>query len=178
MATKPAVNLIPQEEIQKRRWEKFLSWVLTYGRYVIVGTEVVLLLVLLVRFKLDRDLANLSDQVEAKQTMIESFGDLEKKTRSLQTHLATIKTFQEQNPSRNQIISGLSLLTPQDVTFSQLKVSSSKVTLSATAFSLPGFSVFLEGLKHSREFSNLSLEKVGKGKSGIEFTLSFNYQEK
>lgn len=174
---KLSVNLIPKQEIRKRNWEKFLNWVLTYGRYIIIGTEIIVLLAFLFRFKLDRDLKNLSDEVKTKQTTIEAFGNLEAQTRSLQNHLSAIKTLQHQGLPATQIMTSLALLTPPDVIFSRLKLSSSDINVSATAFSLEGFSAFLQGLKQSKEFENISLEKVEEGQFGIEFTLKFNYRK-
>lgn len=174
---KLAINLIPKEEFRKRSWEKFLSWVLTYGRYIIIGTEVIVLCAFLFRFKLDRELMDLSDEVKKQQTMIESFREIEEQTRALQKHLTTIKLLGKGNPAPTEIMNSLASLTPQDVIFSQLKVSSSKINLSATAFSLGGFSAFLEALKQSKEFKDISLDKLIEGQGGLEFSLKFNYQD-
>ena len=173
---KLAINLIPKEEAKKKAWDKFLKWVLTYGRYIIIGTEIVVLVAFLFRFKLDRDLKDLSDEVKNKHVMIESFGNLEEQTRALQAYLATIKSLDNQSPSNAQLLTSLSSLTPQDVIYSQLNINSPKVSLSATAFSLGGLSAFLEGMKRSEEFKNVSIESLQEASSGIEFTVTFIYQ--
>ena len=176
MATgKLAVNLIPKEKAKKRTWGKFLNWVLTYGRYIIIGTEIVLLIILLFRFKLDRNLGNLSEELKEKQTKIESFGNLEEQTLSLQAHLAAIKRIETQSKSPTQTLSSLSSLTPSDVIFTKLEINQSDVNLSATAFSLEGFALFIESLKRSNDFRNISLEKIEEDSSGIDFTISFAY---
>ena len=175
MPERLAVNLIPKEEVKRRSWEKFLKWILTYGRYIIIGTEIIVLSAFLLRFKLDRDLKTLSDQVKAEQAMIESFGNLEKQTRALQAHLATIQKVQGQSFSSTTLLTSLAALTPYDVFFSQLKVSSSKVSVSAIALSLNGFSSFLEGLKRSKDFKNISIDRVKEGDLGLEFTIQASY---
>lgn len=176
MATRElAVNLIPKEEAKKRTWGRFLNWVLTYGRYIIIGTEIVLLIILLFRFKLDRDLGDLSEELKEKQTKIESFGSLEKQTRSLQAHLAAIKRIGAQSKSPTQTLSSLSSLTPSDVIFTKLEINPSDANLSATAFSLEGFALFIESLKRSNDFRNISLEKLEENELGIDFTVSFAY---
>ncbi|MDP3998743.1 MAG: PilN domain-containing protein [bacterium] len=175
-AEKLDVNLIPQEESRKRNWEKFLRWVLNSGRYIIIGTEIIVLLAFFLRFKLDRDLKAVSNDVKNRQTIVESFGDLEEKTRFLQAELATISNLEKQSPPSTQVLNALALLTPPDVIFSQLNVSFPSVGLSATALSLGGFSSFLENLKHSKEFENISVVKVAEGRLGIEFTLKLSYR--
>ena len=172
---KSSINLIPEEEAKKRARGKFLKWILTYGRYIIIGTEIVLLLILLFRFKLDQDLKSLSEDIKTKKERIESFGDLEEQTRALQAHLATIKDLGKQGLPATGILTSLASLTPQDVIFSNLKVSPKNINVSATAFSLGGFAAFIEGLKHSENFKEITLEKVRRGPEGIEFTLKFNY---
>lgn len=175
MPEKLTVNLIPQEEARRRSREKIFRWILTYGRYIIIGTEIIVLLAFLARFKLDRDLKQASDAVKTKQEAIESFGELETQTRILQAHLATIKKLEGQTPP-TQILNALAALTPYDVIFSQLKISSTKINVSATALSLGGFSSFIEKLKRSKDFKDVSIERVKEGQSGIEFTLQVNYQ--
>lgn len=176
MPEKLAVNLIPEEEAKRRSREKIFRWILTYGRYIIIGTEIIVLLAFLARFKLDRDLKQTSDEVKAKQEAVESFGELETQTRILQVHLATIKNLDEKNPPPTQILNALAALTPYDVIFSQLKISSTKINVSATALSLGGFSSFIENLKRSKNFEDVSIERVKEGQSGIEFTFQVNYQ--
>lgn len=175
MPEKLAVNLIPKEETKRRSWEKFLKWVLTYGRYIIIGTEIIVLSGFLLRFKFDRDLKTLSDQVKTKKTMIESFGELEGQTRALQSHLTAVKRLQGQSSSPSGVLTSLAALTPYDVFFSQLRVSPPKVKISATAISLDGFAYFIAGLKRAKEFKDISLDTVREEPSGIEFTVQATY---
>lgn len=172
---KSSINLIPEEEAKKKARGKFLKWILTWGRYIIIGTEIVLLLILLFRFKLDRDLESLSKDIKTKKERIESFGELEEQTKALQAHLATIKDLEKQSLPSTWMLTSLANLTPQDVIFSSLKVSPKNINLSATAFSLGGFAAFINGLKHSENFKEIALDKVRRSPEGIEFTLKFNY---
>ena len=173
-----SVNLIPREELRKRSLEKFLSWVLNYGRFIIIGTEVIVLAAFLFRFKFDYELKGLSDEIKRKKAIIESYSDLEKNTRALQAHLNTIKSLEKQSLLPTKIITSLSSITPYDVTYSQFRVGADKISVSATAYSLEGFTSFLESMKRSKEYKKVTLDKLAEGRFGLEFTITFLYQGK
>ncbi|MBI4100600.1 PilN domain-containing protein [Candidatus Microgenomates bacterium] len=175
--SKIKVNLLPRKELEQGFSGKFLEWVLNYGRYIIIGTFIIVLAAFLSRFKLDYDLSNLSDEIKNKQETIKRFGDLELKVRALQSRLALIKKIQGENLPYTKALNTLSQITPQDVIYSKLDFTSSKVSLSATALSLSGFSTFIEELKASKAFTSINLGKVGQGKGGIEFSLSAEYKK-
>src|SRR3990172_3246723 len=129
------LNLIPHKELESGLWGQFLEWVLNYGRYIVIGTFIIVLAAFLSRFKLDRDLGNLSEEVKTKQGTIEKFEDLEIKIRALQNRLAMIKKVQGEHLPYTKTLTSLAQLTPQDVIFTQLNFTSSNFKLSATPLS-------------------------------------------
>ncbi|MBI4999482.1 PilN domain-containing protein [Candidatus Gottesmanbacteria bacterium] len=166
------INLLPGKEAKKLG--KFLTWVLTYGRYIIIGTEIIVLLAFLSRFKLDRDLTDLHEGIAQKQTVILPAQDLEQQVRSLQNRLLIIKKISNQREFPPKLLSTFEGLTPVDVTLTGFSLESSKLFLTAVAFSNEGFSVFLNNLSASDYFTDISLDDVNKAKGGIgiEFKIS------
>jgi hypothetical protein len=63
---KKEINLLPKEEFEKKPLGKFLVWALSIGRYIVIFTELIVILAFLSRFKLDRDLADLNQSVREK----------------------------------------------------------------------------------------------------------------
>src|SRR3990170_1140325 len=47
-ATKTAINLLPRDDLHKKPMAKFLKWFLTYGRVIIIMTEIITIAVFLV----------------------------------------------------------------------------------------------------------------------------------
>lgn len=166
------VNLLPGEETKKTG--KFFTWVLTYGRYIIIGTEIIVLLAFLSRFKLDRDLTDLHQSIAQKQEVVLAAQDLEKEVRSLQNRLAIIKKLEKQRDFPPELLTAFEGLTPADVTLTEFSLDTSKITLTATALSNAGFTTFLNNLSASSYFGDISLDNVGKPKdgAGIEFKIS------
>lgn len=168
------INLLPREELGEKPLGKFLTWSLTYGRYIIIGTEIIVLLAFLSRFKLDRDLTDLHQSINQKQAIILGARDLELEVRSLQDHLAIIKKLGEKRGLPSKLLSTFEGLTPSDVTLTGFSLDASKITLTAVTLSNESFTTFLNNLSASAHFSDISLDSVGKAKSGegIEFKIS------
>ncbi|TSC53380.1 MAG: Uncharacterized protein LiPW16_402 [Microgenomates group bacterium LiPW_16] len=166
------INLLPGEGAKKLG--KFLTWVLTYGRYIIIGTEIIVLLAFLSRFKFDRDVTDLHQSIAQKQAVILAAQDLERQVRNLQDHLAIIKKLEQQRSFPKKILTTFEQLTPQDVTLTEFSLEPSKLTLTAVALSNEGFTTFLNNLSTSLYFGDISLDDVGKAQdqAGIEFKIS------
>jgi Tfp pilus assembly protein PilN len=162
------INLLPGQEAEERPTGKFLTWILTYGRYIIIGTEIIVFMVLIARFKLDRELTDLHQSIDQKQAVILSAAETEKQVRSMQNRLAVIKTLVDQREVPPKLLAAFEKLTPQDVYLTDLSFDAKKLSLSATALSNTAFNTFLNNLSASSYFSDISLDSIGKGKTGAE----------
>jgi hypothetical protein len=65
------VNLLPPSDFEVSFWGRFLKWAVTTGRYIIILTELVVIIAFLARFKLDEDLRNLSEQINGQVSFLE-----------------------------------------------------------------------------------------------------------
>lgn len=169
------INLLPGEDLVKKGpWGKFLSWVLTYGRYIVIGTEIIVLLAFFSRFKLDRDLTDLHRAQSQKEAIILSNRNFETETRSLQNRLKMISDLLKQRRAPKNLLSALANLTPQDVVLSELVFDQKKLALTATAGTNDGFNIFLNNLSASSLVANINLDAIDKNQKGpgIEFHLS------
>ena len=80
----PKVNLLPREELITKPLGRFLKWAFSYGRYIIISVELVVFLIFFSRFIYDRQLNDLNDVIEQKQSIIASAADFEKRFRGFQ----------------------------------------------------------------------------------------------
>lgn len=171
-AQKKEISLLPVEEFEKTRFGRFLKWALTFGRWIVILTELVVILCFLSRFKLDRDLTDLGERIKQQQAIIVSFGDLEKDFRNLQKRLNTIDRLEKEQLSSVSLLDELSNIVPLDVSLDELTIRGKNVGISGLALSEAGLSSFLKGLSESG-FKKLFLEEIGRGKKGeIEFSLT------
>jgi len=173
-APKSKIEFLPREDWEKTSFGRFLKWLLTVGRYIVIFTELVVILAFLSRFKLDRDLTDLYKQIENKQAIIQSYADFETDFRFLQTQLSTIQGLRQDQLQTKQLMEEIAALTPIDVYFSDLSVTGDKASFTANALSEAGLATFINNLKRSARFSNLEIGSLAFGTGegiGITFTL-------
>jgi Tfp pilus assembly protein PilN len=171
-ARKTAIEFLPQESWEKGTWGKILKWTLTIGRYIVIFTELVVILAFLSRFKLDRDLTDLGEKIRQQQAIIVSWSNFEKDFRFLNRRLQTIEEFRKSQIESGEILEELANLIPLDIVISDFSVSNRQLSLSASAFSEGGLSSFLRNLKNSKNFKNITLTQISlntEKEIGIKF---------
>lgn len=171
----PAVNLLPHPE--SSLGEKFLEFSLTFGRYIIIGTEIIVLLAFLSRFKLDRDLIDLNDKVKEQQQRLTLLKPVENNLLSLQERLNKIKTAEASQGKGILALSQLSAITPTGITYKTVSAVGDKITITGLATQVEQTSAFVANMKASPLFKKetVTLESIERGKDStqnITFTLS------
>ncbi len=175
---KKEINLLPREEFEKKPIGRLLTWALSVGRYIVIFTELIVILAFLSRFKLDRDLADLNQSIREKQAIIEASAEFEKEFIFLQKRLATIKKITTGQTSTTRLIITLGSLTPVDVAISNLNFGEDNdVQIRAIALSEKGLGNFVANLSTSPYFKNINLASVSKRlETGPEISFSINAQ--
>lgn len=168
-----SINLIIKPEKETGLSEQLLSWTLTYGRYILIITQIVVLSVFFLRFQLDRDHAELKERASEKQAIIESFSDLENEIRRTQDRLSNIKTVSDKQDLPIKTLSFFQENMPSDIFLSSLSISYEKIAFGATAKNLLSFSYLLRELQQDKKFSEVILEEIQRRADGkIEFRIT------
>lgn len=167
------INLVVKDDLNASFSGQLLSWILTYGRYIIIITQIVVLSVFFLRFKLDREYADLKESVSQKQAIVESIIDLEKDVRSLQNKLAHLNQSVVNQDTPVKIVRFLQETIPTDTVFTKLTFNQDKINITATSGSLRSFSLLLSQLQKDKKFSDLSLDEINRRPDGrVEFSIS------
>lgn len=167
------INLVIRDGFDKSFSGQMLSWILTYGRYIIIITQIIVLSVFFLRFKIDRDHTDLQDLVSQKQAIVESGADLETEIRRIQGKLSYIRQISDNQDSFLKVLRFFQDHTPSDVTFSAFDLSATRINFSATAGDLGSFSFLLRQLQQQKQFSDVSLEDIQRHADGrIEFKIN------
>jgi len=171
-AQKKEISLLPIDELAKSRFGKFLKWALSFGRWIVIFTELVVILCFLSRFKLDRDLTDLSEKIRRQQAIITSFGDLEKDFRNFQKRLSVIDQLEKEQLLASSLLDEISKILPFDVFLTNLAIQEKEIDISGLSLSEAGFGSFIRKLSELK-FEKTVLKKVTKNKTGeIEFKLT------
>lgn len=174
-----ALNLQSKDAFSESFLGKILMWALSIGRYIVVFTELIVILSFLSRFKLDRDLTDLNARINQQLLVIESYGDLEVQFRDLQSKLSFMRTKLEDadvEKSLDIVIRSM----PPDVRLKNVTSNKDRLSLSAVSLSSRGFYQFVTGLKREQSFADLKLSNVSSDdelETGIEFDLTIDLKQ-
>jgi len=166
------INLLLKSETVHSFSDQLLSWALTYGRYIIIITQIFVLSVFFARFKLDRDYTDLKELAFQKKALIESVSDLDTEIRRVQNKLANIKTITSNQDLPLEIIHFLQENIPANTRFSTLTITSSKITFAAKSGNLREFSYFLQLIQKGNKLTNVALDEIRRLPDGrIDFAI-------
>ncbi len=87
-----SVNLLSKDPFSESFVGKILMWALSIGRYIVVFTELVVILSFLSRFTLDRQMTDLNSKINQQLLIVESYGGLEENFRSIQDKLSFVRS--------------------------------------------------------------------------------------
>lgn len=167
------INLVVKEDFDSSFSGQILSWALTYGRYIIIITQIVVLSVFFLRFRIDREHTDLKESVAQKQALVESISEMETEIRRIQGKLVYIKQISKSQDAYLKALRFLQDNTPTDMIFSALTLSPEKISIAATSSSLKSFSYFLKRIQQDKKFTEVSLENIVRKPDGrVEFKIN------
>jgi Tfp pilus assembly protein PilN len=177
MSKKPAaisINLIPKDPFFHTPLGRALQWALSAGRYIVIFTELIVIISFAARFTLDRQITDLNSTILDQQSLIEGYGQLESDFRIAQAKIENIKEI-EQDVNIVDVFERLSEVTPQDVTLSQLSIRPDGILVTGTTLSQSSFNLLVNNLQLSPRFNNVSVSKVESesgSNAGLNFTIT------
>lgn len=169
------INLIPQSDFDQTPIGKILRWALTYGRYIIISTEIIVLLAFISRFSLDRKITDLNDEIEQKSAIIKANQGFERQFRNLQKRTNEIGTVLSNQQDIVGILNHFAQITPPGITFKNFSLSNGSITINALAQSENDMAVWIKELKTSPKLSDVSIGTISKSLVGggeIDFTVN------
>lgn len=181
--TKKEISLLPEKKLIRGMGDKLLNWILSVGRYIVVFTELIVILAFLSRFWLDRMNTDLSEKIRQQKAILTSTQIFEREFRSFQKRLDAIdKSFERKyQPFDPVLIIAQSM--PPDVLLSTYQFSEDKSGVTAKAkvqiFSEAGLADFINQLLNQEEVASVQIGTVEKkeGESGmsLDFVIRFNF---
>ncbi len=161
-----SINLLAQDEFASSLVGKFLLWALSIGRYIVVFTELIVILSFLSRFSLDRQLTDVNEEIVRQKAIIQSYGDLENRIRRIQQQVSLVNKVDESLYSPD-LMSMLSGVTPTDVRLTELTVSENTVLITGQALTSNGFIRMLLGLMNSSLVESVSVDSVASKENDL-----------
>lgn len=167
------INLLGNQDLEHTPWGRLVSWATTYGRYIMISTEIVVLLAFISRFSLDRKNTDLTEELTQKQAIIQANLEFEQDIKSLQSSLSTVKKLITDQPKFVELVRVTESLLPPDVYLTSLDLTQTKITIAATAGTNQGFAQFMSNLQATKLIQNVVFSDIRrKPSTGIEFQLT------
>jgi hypothetical protein len=163
MSAQPvSVNLLDQPEFESSSVARLFNWAVTYGRYIMIGTEVIVLLAFISRFSLDRKLTDLREEIAQKQIILEANKGFEEEIIQLQNTTKQIRSIVDIQEKPLSIFYDISRTLPSDVTIRSYTQEANKLSLTLVAGTTNGFSLFLSRLQQSSTFIDIEVTEINK----------------
>jgi Tfp pilus assembly protein PilN len=170
------INLVPRDPFFESILGRTLKWALSVGRYLVIFTELVVIMSFATRFTLDRQVTDLNESLNQKKLVIESYGTLEKDFRTIQARMEDINQVDQQENIAD-IFPKLITVVPKEVQLDELSVGQNNVYLAGVAPSQESLNIFLNNLQLSKDFFSVTVDKIesrGEKMPGYVFSLRAN----
>lgn len=173
-ARKSEINLLPKDKWEVGVAGKLIKWALNVGRYVVIFTELIVILSFLYRFSLDRKLTDLNEEMKRKQVIIKSFEVLERDFKRLQVQINDIKQVDEESVDATKVLTSIGQITPIDTVYKSINILEGEVSLEGQTLSEVGLAMILAKTQGHEEFEEVTLESVSTSNDtgqAIEFRM-------
>jgi hypothetical protein len=165
----PSINLAKDKQIPL--FDKFMNWVLTIGRLIVIVTEIVAIIAFIYRFSLDEKLVNLHSAIKQKQNIVSILKNDESKYRNLQDRIALAASFSEKGVKVSQAITDIISLIPNQTTVNNLIISKDKASINIDTTSVSSLSDFINSLKNYNGIKSISIDNI-ENKPSIGLSVS------
>lgn len=178
MAVKKEISLLPQAENPNSFTARFFKWLTTVGRWVIVVTELIVVIAFISRFWLDRKNSDLSEIVRQQQAIIDSTKYFQAEYASFQQRLETIKNYYSDQPEYHRFLDSLIKSTPNDLIYDNLAIQKDeelkKVTATASILAYREDSIvdFISNLMLNPNIDTVEITKIEKKAKENTYSLS------
>lgn len=172
-----AINLLPKTEFEISFWGRFLKWALTAGRYIIILTEMIVIMAFLSRFKLDKDLLDLSDSISGKKNILEATYQIEVNFRSVQSRINLAKSILDISPNSTDLLGKLTTTVPSGLSLDSISLSMSDhtVALSASAISEQQLEQYLSALSADKTWKSVDVQDVSAAGNNVKFSINLGF---
>jgi Tfp pilus assembly protein PilN len=171
------INLIPPKE--ETLIDTVIYFVLNYLRYILVLTQLVVIIVFFYRFQIDQLIIDLKDEIEQKKEIIQVAQPLKQEALIIEKRLKkTEELIHDQDRLINMVSYFLSLF-PETVYLDKLEIINGELTASGLAYNVSHLQAFYKLLKKEEQFKTVDFSSIKKEMNGYSFTLKLSgFKEK
>ncbi|MBU1104884.1 hypothetical protein L6255_02300 [Candidatus Parcubacteria bacterium] len=169
------INLVPKKSFEDESFRNKASiWITSFGRIVVILTELTVVLVFATRFVLDSRLKDLKETAEINRAIVQQEEKFITDFSSTQKRLLYIQQAKAQTIKPWEFIAEITKNTPAGVSLEKIEYFVTKpITIRASATNIADFSKFIENLVADKSILEISLKEASfyKEKESYFFVL-------
>ncbi len=172
------LNLLIPQGIPQKLPIRFLKWLISYGRFIAVLVEIIVIGAFVTRFKLDADLSGIKEKINNQVPYIESLSQDEALIKRTQFKLTTINNIYNDTPAWKNILDKISSLIPPQVKLTSITLDrganskSLQFKMNGVAVSNSDLESLIAGLRNESSFKGVSLASISFDQGQITFTIT------
>lgn len=172
------LNLLHPQGASQKLPEKFLKWLISYGRFIVVAVEVVVIAAFLMRFSLDAKLDELKKKINEDVPVVINRNTDEALIIQTQKRLSIFSKEFDQSLAWTNILKALTGKIPEKVVFGNLSLQKDPVSnliqfrVTAKTTINTDLSQYLNSLKKDPYFKDVTLTNVTYDQNQLLFTIT------
>lgn len=170
------INILEGVKAPSTPLTRLLAWALSWGRYIVVFTELIVILAFLSRFKLDQQITDLEETIAQKTLIIQASQPLETTIIATQNKIANLKDLDRQSRKPQLLIDLLNQNTPSEITLINLGLTQTSFNLTA-AGSEAGLASLVNQLKSSPNIKEVAIQTISRADQSfpVNFIIKADY---
>ena len=159
--------------------DRIIYFVLNYLRYIIVLTQLIVIIVFFYRFQIDQQIIDLKDEIEQKKEVIKVAQPLKEEASIIEKRLKKSEEVIKEQDRLINIINYFLSLFPETVYLNTLEIINGDLTASGLAYNPSHLQAFYNLLKKDGQFNTVDFSSIKKETEGYLFTLKLSgFKEK
>ena len=174
LPTQKSFNLLKKGTSDKTFTDKLYDWSINVGRYIVIATEIVVLVTFGVRFFLDQNVNDLTDKVNtANQTYKALYQKTEKQTNNISKLIAFAKLTSDAQVPASKILNDIITAIPANLNITTIDQTANIITISGLTNSADSVTAFRINLQ--KTYSEVLTPETTTSDQNTKFTLKFKY---
>jgi len=163
------IDLLPKKK--PSLIDEIVYFSLHYLRYVVVITQIVVIVVFFYRFKVDQEIIDLKESTNQKEEIIRVTLPLVTEAQVINNATDQIKQILKKQTQFVTNFDYLLSIFPTQLILTNLEISESKIKLIGMTSDLPMVKLFFEKLKRDKKFKQVVIDQINKSGMGFEFSI-------
>ncbi|OGK17976.1 hypothetical protein A3G67_04665 [Candidatus Roizmanbacteria bacterium RIFCSPLOWO2_12_FULL_40_12] len=154
--------------------DKIVYFFLHYLRYILVFTQLIVLVVFFFRFSVDETIIDLRDSIGQKRAIIEVVQPILAEAKKINDQAAESKQILKDQDNLLSSVRYILSIFPEALVLDHMVFDEGKLTLTGVALNPQHLQLFYNRLKKENKFPSVALVNVKRGESGYSFTIELD----